>query len=67
MKVEAAVEDSGAQLCIFPANRIKAARISLCNMKPTKIDLRAANNAVMSVVGVVNASINALAPTGECF
>ena len=33
-------------------------------MKQTKVDLRAANNAVMEVV---NAAINALAPSGERF
>ena len=36
-------------------------------MKQTNVDLRAANNAVMEVVGVVNAAINALALSGERF
>ena len=67
MKTEGVVADSGAQLCIYSADRLRAARDSLCNMKQTKVDLRAANNAVMKVVGVVNAAINALAPSGQRF
>ena len=40
MKTEGAVADSGAQLCIYPADRLRAARVSLCNMKQTKVDHR---------------------------
>ena len=61
------VADSGAKLCIYPVGRLRAARVSLCNMKQMKVDLRAANNAVMNVVGVVNAAISALGPSGERF
>ena len=43
MHTDGAVADSGARLCIYPINHLRAARVSLCKMKQTKLDLGAAN------------------------
>ena len=67
MRTEGAIANSGAQLCIYPIDRLRTARVSLCNMKQTKVDLRVAKNAVMNDGGVVNAAISALTPSGERF
>ena len=67
MRVDGAVLDSGAQVKIIPASRLRAGKIELCNVKAPKVELSAANGAKMNVIGEVKAHINATSTSGEQF
>ena len=66
-RVKDAVADSGAQITIIPANMLSNEGIAITGLRRSSIDLRAANNVKMDVLGVVDASISALSPSGERF
>ena len=66
-RVKDAVADSGAQITIIPASILSDGGVSVTGLRRSSIDLRAANNVKMSVLGVVDANISALSPSGERF
>ena len=67
LKVNDAVADSGAQITIFPSSLMESSGIQLTGMQKSKVDLRVANNAMIDVQGVVDATISALSPSGKPF
>ena len=62
-----AVADSGAQITIVPAGILSQEGIAITGLRRSMIDQRAANNVKMEVLGVADASISALSPSGERF
>ena len=66
-RVKDAVADSGAQITIIPASMLSDEGISVTGLRRSSIDLRAANNVKMNMLGVVDADISALSPSGERF
>ena len=67
LRVKNAVADSGAQITIVPAGLLSQEGIAITGLRRSKIDLRAANNVKMDVLGVADATISALSPSGERF